>query len=1040
MSDTNSSNPLIIDLTDGISASTSPMMSPFSRSRSVSREAELSASRSDENENDVSLTLSRTFRKPRAAHAKKRVLDNDDDDDDGDDGDVNDEKNMNVKEEVTEDLSTHQSNPLATKLEMLMGEAETNANRSKVDNSKTQSSHSVSASSTGSTSKLEKDYLKARINGVKKRSFDLNRIPTEEIIPTGRTIKRMSAWNGHWPALREFMQNTIDHLGLLDSKTGRLHKALRLHITAGQERGELAIFQFLCGQEPVCSITASRDELVIDQLYTFPIAPRALDTGVPDTEKSSSTSAGGFGDGFKTAAVALLALGTKDFESLEWHFFAEGHFIQWSFEGANRAAVGTFANCQVLQVCISRKAENSMPSGDGPVLQENTMRQVISVRNIGKSFIEQAVPRLAVFWDLDHSTLVSSSQRGCDFIGPASVQPAIASDVLGPSIKPESGVYVKGIWVRKAKIAGTLMCFFGRRLEVNGRDRNDCDDDELISALAYVFRHCSNSGYLRQLLAPLKGRGAVVETEAHVESSSSSSSTSRPKGGSRQHSNASWLLKSPRFMNNILEQYKDFILHDVMRVPKGAIYVSSKTTNSSDPFIKWASDFLRNSGCPLEPIEPGANRYLFQEVNEAELVERCVDVLKRKGNGINRQSGELSKAFRKVMTFMGLGRAKIVFSPEVVVAFVHKRNIYAPEAPLTRELLVKVLNVCQSHLEGADGERFSSLMQAAFETLPPGTARTLASNDIEDAIKKAKSIQKENKEFIVNPGSRGGTLDCSSGSTSKKKAIERTVTPDAIDLTNDDLDAGTECCSRTRSGGKQNHAPATLRDLERQIAQISSATDVTKGGKRRKRRGGGEDEDLSPIIPASYFGQDDAGTDSCLRPSSQLQCAQVDESLGGGSLLCDPGAARGIGLLQGSTKARICSLRAALEEALDLVLASIPSLGLLLKRVRHGYDSSNDTYEAFCDGTQIVVNLFAYLPKLPRAPSPGTAVPQKLIHDLAITVTHELAHFLEPREGHGPVWRDTHMRMVTEVMNYVSKCGGNGKEKNKPSHKRQRRD
>ena len=44
-------------------------------------------------------------------------------------------------------------------------------------------------------------------------------------------------WKGHWPALREFMQNTADHLHLLDGTTGRLDPALKL-VVKKEEKGE----------------------------------------------------------------------------------------------------------------------------------------------------------------------------------------------------------------------------------------------------------------------------------------------------------------------------------------------------------------------------------------------------------------------------------------------------------------------------------------------------------------------------------------------------------------------------------------------------------------------------------------------------------------------------------------------------------------------------------------------------------------------------------------------------------------------------------
>jgi len=215
-------------------------------------------------------------------------------------------------------------------------------------------------------------YLKNLRASVKKRTFPLSQILKQETIATGRTIKPQKAWKGHWPALREFLQNTIDHLGLMDGKTGRRQACVDLHVhkptgvstTATQE---LATFVFSCKDQDICKITAWKDELIIEQLYTFPIASRALDTGVPDETKTSSSAsssnnqAGGFGDGFKTAAVALIANTKKDEStSLKWTFFAmkEQTKVEWTFQGKVREKVATFAKCQVLEVDIQKSRMN----------------------------------------------------------------------------------------------------------------------------------------------------------------------------------------------------------------------------------------------------------------------------------------------------------------------------------------------------------------------------------------------------------------------------------------------------------------------------------------------------------------------------------------------------------------------------------------------------------------------------------------------------------------------------------------------------------
>lgn len=93
--------------------------------------------------------------------------------------------------------------------------------------------------------------------------------------------------------------------------------------------------------------------------------------------------------------------------------------------------------------------------------------------------------------------------------------------------------------------------------------------------------------------------------------------------------------------------------------------------------------------------------------------------------------------------------------------------------------------------------------------------------------------------------------------------------------------------------------------------------------------------------------------------------------------------------------------------------------------------------QAFCDGTWIVVNFATYMPKLPIAPpstfsssssssSSAFNYPRTLLHDLVVTLTHELAHMLEASGGHGPAWRDTHMALLMELYADLFPGGGGG--------------
>ena len=70
-----------------------------------------------------------------------------------------------------------------------------------------QPSLSKMASRPMATEKQKTSYLRGLVEGVRKRSFDLEKIAIKEQIPTGRTINKAKAWAGMWPAIRELMQN-----------------------------------------------------------------------------------------------------------------------------------------------------------------------------------------------------------------------------------------------------------------------------------------------------------------------------------------------------------------------------------------------------------------------------------------------------------------------------------------------------------------------------------------------------------------------------------------------------------------------------------------------------------------------------------------------------------------------------------------------------------------------------------------------------------------------------------------------------------------
>ena len=832
-------------------------------------------------------------------------------------------------------------------------------------------------------------YLNDLEKDLKKRAFPLVQIPEHEYITTGRTIKPLKAWSGLWPGLREFLQNTVDHLNLMDPKTGRRRPFLSINAEKDGVNKSSSI-TFSCQNQVICRFLVKPDELVIEQQYTFPIASRSLDTGVIDTSKVSSSSAGGFGDGFKTAATSLMSFsGGKAFESIKWYFYAvdEETKISWDFHGETKESIATFAKCRTLQVEIKKTKMNKADierecCSSTDCSSPYVMRQEIKVKGIGTEFLNKAITRFVVFWDLDETSLLSTYSAlgtrrtralGGDFLGPACSQPTLFEGKLG-KLRPSAGIYVRGIYVRASKIKGTVMSFYGDRLEVTGRDRNDVDDSCLLTAVTYILKKCSDKCYLKTLLKPLQF------------------------GSSNTAEKSSWLLQSPKFIDSIIQEERDFILFS-MNISPASIFISSKTTKSKDPFVQWASTFLQANDMPLIPIEKGANKKLFQEVDQYTLTERCVALIKSKQKkAVNKGltgTRALQRVFEKFFKFLSIGGCKAVFSTDVKIAFIHDTSAYIPEAKVSRELIIRVLNVCQSRFEGVLAEKYSSLLEAVLKIMKPGEDSHFSVEHATKIIDEAKRIQKRSQDFLLTQPTTDNYDN--HGVLERKERSKKSKERDHHGHKHGRCDSDSGVCRGDKHDKHKHDISKSCNLLDELIKKAVRKTDIGVP----KAAGGGE------------FTEDNAGPDDCIRPSSQLLSIKVDELYvdgGSGTMMCDRETVKAIeqGTFDRNTAKKIKSLRLALQEAMELIGRSIPSMDALLKRVQVGYDSKNDSYEAFYDGEQIVVNLFSFL-----ATSSST---RKIMFDFVTVVTHELAHALLPEEGHGPAWRNCHMEMIVKVM------------------------
>lgn len=901
--------------------------------------------------------------------------------------------------------------------------------------------------SAASASTAVAAYLKARAADVKKRSFPLSAITTG-VVPCARTVKAINQWSGMWPPIREFLQNTIDHLDLLVN--GRLNPALVLERSDDATTGA-AIVTFRLAEagaggrglpettDAVCTIRVpSADELIIEQQFTYPLHPRALDTGVNDTSKSAkgSRSAGGFGDGFKTAMVALLALPGGACRELLWDFFAEGRHISWRFRGADREAVGAFAKATVMEVAITNKAAAEACGADGGADgggRSNAMVQRYRVKGIGAAFLAEAVPRLVVFWPMNEEDTGAAgsasdglSTRHGDMLCPASSLPVIpcaaplgaassagflsslvtaASNLGRYARRPEPGIYIRGIWVRKPTVPDTVMSYLSGKLNVSGRDRNDVDADELLDATLAVLGQCDERATLRRLLEPLR-RPSLPGT---------------------------WLTKpgASRFVNQLLAADPDFFRHTVLGIAKGSLFVSKRTTESKEPFLKWASAFLAQRGAPLVALEPKANRHLFSEASEEELEERCVAELlqlAKTGGGAAAGAGAQAEMTQKAVdTLMGhlrlRGKMRVHISSEVAIPFVHGGHAFVPTQPPTRALLIRLLGVVQRKL-GVYDENFTHLQQALFEALPGPADREIGDlGELDTVIERAKQVKQEAAAFLHGRSQKAAEKEQPGlqGGKGKQRAVEAMHEDGEVQVVDGGGRRGGG--SGGRSGGGSSSGQPNGNDkggvagnargaLEEQIArsmrQRSSAADLGGGG----------------------FAADGADSaEECIKPASALIEVCVCEGAGGGSILADGGSRGLLGGEMGTGKqAQLMLARRALEKAKSLVVAAVPSLKRIVdETIKAAWDGANGEYAGFCAGGSIVINLAPMVKPLPQ----GRGLPRDAAHELTLTVCHELAHLLERGGDHGQKWRATQDSLVQAVLLHVAGEGleqGEGKE------------
>ena len=535
------------------------------------------------------------------------------------------------------------------------------------------------------------------------------------------------------------------------------------------------------------------------------------------------------------------------------------------------------------------------------------------------------------------SSAAASAASSAASSASASAAAAAAASAAPPAARPVAGVYVRGIWVRKPLIEGAIMAFWSK-LNVSSRDRNDVDAEECADATLAVLRDAARSeagkAALRRLLAPLQGK----------------------KAGSSASGGGSWLLRTPRFTNRLLEAHRPFFL-GALGMPAGALFVSRRTTESGDPFLKWAAAFLARRGAPLLPLEPGASKALFSEASEDELQERCVKELLAELKKAPAARTDAQQAAAKLLAFVGAESRslRLHFSALVAVPFAHGAHVFMPATALDRGLLLRLLATLQKRL-GRFDDKCVHATQAFFETLPAHGGLSLPQLDA--ALSRAKQVGVESRAFErrLEVGGVGGAAAAPAAAGPSRGGGQP---PPVISLDDDGAAGG---AADRRGGGGTAGGEESRRALERQIAAAARQRQTLRAGH---------------ILPAAAFADEaNESEEKCLRAGHDaLKAVAAHDSVGGGEVYSDVASAAHLAAGTLPKAAQLKALRAHLEQAKRTLAAALPSLGSLLEgAVKAGFDVGG-AYLGFCSERAIVVKPRAAAAPLERGGHARRAAP-----------------------------------------------------------------
>lgn len=320
-------------------------------------------------------------------------------------------------------------------------------------------------------------------------------------------IRWVEGWQGHFPIIRELLQNGFDYLELLNAD-GTLRDEIRFEVT---EKGDLTTIDFSIQDVllfcPIFSINVSKDEISFVQAYTYPLVMDVLTAGVEDLTKKDSDTAGGYGVGFKDAARSLLDQGGEmlfdmtggDLERVTWSFVAKK---------AKESVIEKIRNSDELEVKVVARSTSHRQKW-------NTMTTTIKLTGIGTVFFNEVVQCVPAFWNRQdikaHALRQAVASPGVcvgDWIADARLIRIDDGIIRVPECvlhTANAGAYVAGLFVMKqsASMMPHAVVHTGPgSTTVQSSFRNSVDNDKFVESVRRIVFDPENKEKMKQLLKP----------------------------------------------------------------------------------------------------------------------------------------------------------------------------------------------------------------------------------------------------------------------------------------------------------------------------------------------------------------------------------------------------------------------------------------------------------------------------------------------------------------------------------------------------------